>query len=107
MKKTLTANISGKVFNIEEDAFGVMSKYLESISLYFKNFNDKDEILVDFEQRISENLLSILSNQSDVVLNSHVYKIIEIMGKPQQHTQPEKLFLLILLLKVLFFVLFH
>ena len=83
MKKTLTANISGKVFNIEEDAFGVMSKYLESISLYFKNFNDKDEILVDFEQRISENLLSILSNQSDVVLNSHVYKIIEIMGKPQ------------------------
>ena len=83
MKKTLTANISGKVFNIEEDAYGIMSKYLESVSLYFKNYNDKDEILVDFEQRISENLLSILNNQSDVVLNSHVYKIIEIMGKPQ------------------------
>lgn len=83
MKKTLTANISGKVFNIEEDAFSVLSKYLESISLYFKNYDDKDEILVDFEQRISENLLSILSNQSDVVQNSHIYKIIEIMGKPQ------------------------
>jgi phage shock protein PspC (stress-responsive transcriptional regulator) len=51
--------------------------------LYFKNYDDKDEILVDFEQRISENLLSILSNQSDVVQNSHIYKIIEIMGKPQ------------------------
>lgn len=83
MKKTLTANISGKVFNIEEDAFSVLSKYLESISLYFKNYDDKDEILVDFEQRISENLLSILSNQSDVVQNSHIHKIIEIMGKPQ------------------------
>jgi phage shock protein PspC (stress-responsive transcriptional regulator) len=51
--------------------------------LYFKNYDDKDEILVDFEQRISENLLSILSNQSDVVQNSHIHKIIEIMGKPQ------------------------
>ena len=83
MKKTLTANISGKVFNIEEDAYGIMSKYLESVSLYFKNYNDKDEILVDFEQRISENLLSILSNSNEVVTNSHVSKIIKIMGKPQ------------------------
>ena len=83
MKKTLTANISGKIFNIEEDAYGIMSKYLESVSLYFKNYNDKDEILVDFEQRISENLLSILSNSNEVVTNSHVSKIIEIMGKPQ------------------------
>ena len=83
MKKTLTANISGKVFNIEEDAYGIMSKYLESVSLYFKNYNDKDEILVDFEQRISENLLSILSNSNEVVTNSHVSKIIKIMGKAQ------------------------
>ena len=83
MKKTLTANISGKVFNIEDDAYAVMSKYLESVSSYFKTYDDKDEILVDFEQRISENLLSILSNSNEVVTNSHVSKIIEIMGKPQ------------------------
>ena len=83
MKKTVTANISGKVFNIEDDAFAVMSKYLESVSSYFNTYDDKDEILVDFEQRISENLLSILSNSNEVVTNSHVSKIIEIMGKPQ------------------------
>ena len=83
MKKTVTANISGKVFNIEDDAYAVMSKYLESVSSYFKTYDDKDEILVDFEQRISENLLSILSNSNEVVTNSHVSKIIEIMGKPQ------------------------
>jgi len=83
MKKTVTANISGKVFNIEDDAFAVMSKYLESVSSYFNTYDDKDEILVDFEQRISENLLSIISNSNEVVTNSHVSKIIEIMGKPQ------------------------
>ena len=83
MKKTVTANISGKVFNIEDDAYTVMSKYLESVSSYFKTYDDKDEIMVDFEQRISENLLSILSNSNEVVTNSHVSKIIKIMGKPQ------------------------
>jgi len=83
MKKTVTANISGKVFNIEDDAFAVMSKYLESVSSYFNTYDDKDEILVDFEQRISENLLSIISNSNDIVTNSHISKIIEIMGKPQ------------------------
>ena len=83
MKKTVTANISGKVFNIEDDAFAVMSKYLESVSSYFNTYDDKDEILVDFERRISENLLSIISNSNDIVTNSHISKIIEIMGKPQ------------------------
>ena len=83
MKKTVTANISGKVFNIEDDAFAVMSKYLESVSSYFNTYDDKNEILVDFEQRISENLLSIISNSNDIVTNSHISKIIEIMGKPQ------------------------
>ena len=83
MKKTVTANISGKVFNIEDDAFAVMSKYLESVSSYFNTYDDKDEILIDFEQRISENLLSIISNSNDIVTNSHISKIIEIMGKPQ------------------------
>ena len=72
MKKTVTANISGKVFNIEDDAFAVMSKYLESVSSYFNTYDDKDEILVDFEQRISENLLSIISNSNDIVTNSHL-----------------------------------
>ena len=83
MKKTETANIPGKVFYIEDDAFAVMSKYLESVSSYFNTYDDKDEILVDFEQRISENLLSIISNSNDIVTNSHISKIIEIMGKPQ------------------------
>ena len=83
MKKTVTANISGKVFNIEDDAFAVMSKYLESVSSNFNTYDEKDEILIDFEQSLSENLLSIISNSNDIVTNSHISKIIEIMGKPQ------------------------
>ena len=30
MKKTVTANISGTLYNIEDDAFDLMQKYLHS-----------------------------------------------------------------------------
>ena len=83
MKKTVTANISGTIFNIEDDAFDLMQKYLNSIKMYFSSYEDSDEIFMDFENRISENLYSISNNANDVINSKHVSKIIEIMGKPE------------------------
>ena len=83
MKKTVTANISGTIYNIEDDAFDLMQKYLNSIKMYFSSYEDSDEIFMDFENRISENLYSISNNASDVINSKHVAKIIEIMGKPE------------------------
>ena len=34
MKKTVTANISGTIYNIEDEAFDLMQKYLNSIKMY-------------------------------------------------------------------------
>ena len=83
MKKTVTANISGTIYNIEDDAFDLMQKYLNSIKMYFSSYEDSDEIFMDFENRISENLYSISNNANDVINSKHVAKIIEIMGKPE------------------------
>ena len=55
MKKTVTANISGTIYNFEDDAFDLMQKYLNSIKMYFSSFEDSEEIFIDFENRISEN----------------------------------------------------
>ena len=41
MKKTVTANISGTIYNIEDDAFDLMQKYLNSIKMYFSTYEDK------------------------------------------------------------------
>ena len=82
MKKTVTANISGTLYNIEDDAFDLMQKYLNSIKMYFSSYEDSEEIFMDFENRISENLYSISNNANDVINSKHVAKIIEIMGKP-------------------------
>ncbi|MGB1131999.1 MAG: PspC domain-containing protein [Flavobacteriaceae bacterium] len=83
MKKTVTANISGTIFNIEDDAFDLMQKYLNSIKMYFSSYEDSEEIFMDFENRISENLYSISNNANEVINSKHVAKIIEIMGKPE------------------------
>ena len=83
MKKTITANISGTIYNIEDDAFDLMQKYLNSIKMYFSSYEDSEEIFMDFENRISENLYSISNNANDVINSKHVAKIIEIMGKPE------------------------
>ena len=83
MKKTVTANISGTIYNIEDDAFDLMQKYLNSIKMYFSSYEDSEEIFMDFENRISENLYSISNNANEVINSKHVAKIIEIMGKPE------------------------
>ena len=83
MKKTVTANISGTIYNIEDDAFDLMQKYLNSIKIYFSSYEDSEEIFMDFENRISENLYSISNNANEVINSKHVAKIIEIMGKPE------------------------
>ena len=83
MKKTVTANISGTIYNIEDDAFDLMQKYLNSIKMYFSSYEDSEEIFMDFENRISENLYSISNNANEVINSQHVAKIIEIMGKPE------------------------
>ncbi len=83
MKKTVTANISGTIYNIEDDAFDLMQKYLNSIKMYFSSYEDSEEIFLDFENRISENLYSISNNANEVINSKHVAKIIEIMGKPE------------------------
>jgi hypothetical protein len=36
MKKTLTINIGHSIFNIEEDAFEILNRYLDSIKKLFR-----------------------------------------------------------------------
>ena len=42
MKKTLSINISGFVFNIDEDAYEKLHRYLEAIKSHFSGFEGKD-----------------------------------------------------------------
>lgn len=82
MEKTLTINISGWVFNINEDAYEKLTQYFKMLKKHFKNEEGGDEIVADIETRIAELFKERISDQNAVVLMHHVDEVIGIMGQP-------------------------
>lgn len=80
MKKTLTINIGYSIFNIDEDAYEILNRYLDSIKNYFHKIDNDTEIIKDFELRIAENFSSKTSSTKQCVDLNDVKEIIEIMG---------------------------
>ena len=79
MKKNLNINIGSRVFNIDEDAYDLLSKYLESIKKYFEKINIDEDISNDIENRISEKFNSILKNRESLNIDD-INNIIKEMG---------------------------
>ncbi|PRY88120.1 PspC domain-containing protein [Mongoliibacter ruber] len=80
MKKTISINISGILFHIEEDGYATLKKYLEAINRHFSHYEDNQEIISDIENRIAEIFLSNLKNNKQVITAENVSSLIEKMG---------------------------
>ena len=89
MNKTISINIAGFVFNIEEQAYEKLSRYLESIKKNFRQEADCDEIMVDIEARIAELFQKNLSESKEVIVDTDVDAVIEDMGKPEDYVSEE------------------
>ena len=79
MNKVFQINLAGFPFTIDENAFGVLLDYLDSLQSYFKNSEGKDEIIYDIESRIAELFQENLTNKSIIDLRD-VNAAIERMG---------------------------
>ncbi len=66
MNKTVTINISGIIFNIDEEAFKQLSQYLDTIKGYFNTSEGRDEIMADIEARIAEMFQEKLNEKRDI-----------------------------------------
>lgn len=84
MKKTLTINISGSIFHIDEDAFDQLQSYLRTISSHYGASEEGREIITDIEARIAEIFQEKLSSKDQVVNTEMVEETITIMGKPEE-----------------------
>ncbi|MEO8147996.1 MAG: PspC domain-containing protein [Bacteroidia bacterium] len=84
MNKTLTVNIGGIVFHIEEHAYDALKKYLESIKVHFTMSDGRDEIMQDIEARIAEMLQERISGSKQVIDEDDVTVVVNAMGKPEQ-----------------------
>jgi phage shock protein PspC (stress-responsive transcriptional regulator) len=85
MKKTLTANISGTVFHIEEDAYDRLHRYLNTIRGQFTGTEGQEEIMADIESRIAELFTERLDGRRQVVSMDDVDHVIGIMGQPEDY----------------------
>lgn len=85
MNKTISINIAGFVFNIEEQAYEKLNRYLESIKRNFKNEEDCDDIMSDIEARIAELFHEKISDRKEVIIADDIQDIMEIMGAPEDY----------------------
>lgn len=83
MNKTVTINISGIIFHIEEDAYERLQVYLVTIRKRFSAEDGRDEIMMDIESRIAEILGERVGPSKQVVLMADVEYVISLMGEPE------------------------
>ena len=80
MKKTISINISGIIFYIEEDGYEKLNNYLVSIQQYFKGYEGNKEIIADIESRIAEIFLAKTDGSKQVITLEDVETLILTMG---------------------------
>lgn len=83
MKKTVTTNISGRVFYIDEDAYSRLKSYLGKIEHWFKNKESGQEIIADIESRIAEIFENKVDPTQGVITLEMVEEVINTMGEPE------------------------
>lgn len=84
MKKTLSVNLGGSVYHIDEDAYQELMDYLQDVKSHLGNDASSAEVLIDIEQRISELFGEWMKGRREVITASDVQKVIGILGRPEQ-----------------------
>ena len=83
MKITVSINIGGVAFHIDEDAYTELKLYLRSLDRHFAREESSAEIMADIESRIAELLKERISDYKQVVTLQDVLEVINILGTPE------------------------
>lgn len=85
MKKTISCNISGIIFNLEEDAYQILYQYLTNLKNHLVNTEGGDEIYNDIELRIAELFSEKLKASKQVITLLEVNEVIQTIGDPEDY----------------------
>ncbi|GHA54312.1 PspC domain-containing protein [Pontibacter akesuensis] len=80
MKKNISINLQGIIFQIEEDGYEQLSRYLASIRTYFSNYEGHEEIVSDIEARVAEIFAARISPAKQVITQEDVAYLMTRMG---------------------------
>lgn len=83
MKKVININFQGRVIPIEENAYELLNRYVESLRKFFANEEGRDEIINDIEGRVAELFGETLKKGGTCITEDDVNRIIDSMGRPE------------------------
>jgi len=89
MKKTITVNLNGRVFTMDEDAYQLLDNYLHNLRIHFRKEDGASEIVADFEARIEELLSEKLRLGYQVISIEYIEEVIARVGKPSDFSEKE------------------
>lgn len=89
MNKTITINLAGINFYIDEDAYSKLDKYLKAIAVSL-DAESRQETMQDIEARIAELFLEPQKENAHVIEMGNIDEMIKIMGQPEDYQIDEE-----------------
>lgn len=83
MKITVSINLGGYSFNIDEDAYAELKMYLRNLELHFAHEESASEILSDIETRMAELFRTKITSYKQVINIEDVRQAISVLGTPE------------------------
>lgn len=82
MKKNISINLFGTLYQIDEDAYSLLERYLDSMKSYFSRQDGGEEIADDIEHRVAELLWQQKQGGAEAVNIDDIKNIIKTIGNP-------------------------
>jgi phage shock protein PspC (stress-responsive transcriptional regulator) len=90
MKITVSINLGGYSFNIDEDAYAELKMYLRNLELHFAGEESASEILSDIETRIAELFRIKITSYKQVINIEDVRQAISVLGTPEDISDSDR-----------------
>ena len=87
MKKNIQINLCGRLYQIDEDAYQLLSHYTETLRNYFMKQEGGSEIADDIEQRIAELFDELVASGTQAITIENVQNIINQIGDLKDITE--------------------
>jgi len=84
MNKTVSMNLGGFFFHIDENAYQKLNRYFDAIKQSLSN-EGRDEIMNDIESRISELFSEKMTSEKQVLGLKEIDEVIAVMGQPEDY----------------------
>lgn len=84
MKKNITINLCSRLYQIDEDAYELLSQYMDTLRAYFRKSEGGEEIANDIEERVAELFDELRAQGILAITIEHVQQVIHQIGQVEE-----------------------